>query len=134
MRENYISVAENDYDYFKHVLIKHLDYPNYNNLVCIAHQIAEKALKGVIEEKCTREDYTDALRSHKLVTLARVIEKELQIDFNRKDLQYLSDFYFDARYPGTDYVRLTKEEAEEAIHILEDILNKVREVFPGSFQ
>lgn len=62
------------------------------------------------------QDYTQILRSHKLVTLYQTIH-EVYVDFNidKNMLRILTDYYFDACYPGADYIVVTQDEALEAI-------------------
>lgn len=41
-------------------------------------------------------------------------------------MKWLGDFYFDARYPGDNFVEVNKEDALECIRITEDLQQKVR--------
>lgn len=128
-RKSYYDVGLNDYQYFKHVMCAHLDYPSYNGIAVQAQQIVEKLLKFIICEFCTEEDNTDSLRSHKLVNLySTIVGQGVEISLNKDDLRFLTDFYFDARYPGNDYIVVTLEDAERAIEIVDTVFVKVKKL------
>lgn len=55
----------------------------YNQPAALCQQVVEKLLKGLIEQ------------------------------LNMKDLAYLTNYYFDTRYPGPDYHEVSKEDYEE---------------------
>lgn len=41
-------------------------------------------------------------------------------------LAYLTDFYFDARYPGDDFCTVTKAEFEKCLVIMYDTVHKLK--------
>ena len=41
-------------------------------------------------------------------------------------LAYLTDFYFDARYPGDDFYTVSKEEFEKCLSIMYDTAEKLK--------
>ena len=41
-------------------------------------------------------------------------------------LAYLTDFYFDARYPGDDFYTVSKEEFEKCLAIMYDTVNQLK--------
>ena len=41
-------------------------------------------------------------------------------------LAYLTDFYFDARYPGDDFYTVTKEEFEKCLSVMYDTVRKLQ--------
>ncbi len=135
MGKGYIDIAERDYEYFQQMIqmFQKTRDPYYNKVVVEAQQIVEKVLKGIIEQKCVDTDHTDALHQHKLSILGNVIFEELGIRIDDLHLRYLSDFYFDARYPGNSYIEATKKDAEIAIGVVDEVLAVARELFPGTF-
>lgn len=40
-------------------------------------------------------------------------------------LAYLTDFYYDARYPGDDFYTVTKDDFEKCLSIMYDTVNKL---------
>ena len=40
---------------------------------------------------------------------------------DRDDLLFLSAFYFDARYPGVDYIMVGREDALRCVKIVEEV-------------
>ena len=43
-------------------------------------------------------------------------------------LAYLTDFYYDARYPGDDFYTVTKEEFDKCKEIMYDTILKLKEI------
>ena len=41
-------------------------------------------------------------------------------------LAYLTDFYFDARYPGDDFSVVTEQEFQKCLSIMYDTVNKLK--------
>ncbi len=125
-RSSYYDVGMNDYSYFKQVMCANLDFPNYNGIAVQAQQIVEKLLKYILSELCTKEDNTDILRSHKLVNLYNtILSQDIDIVLNKDDLRFLTDFYYDARCPGNDYIVVTIEDAERAIAIVDEVVHQI---------
>ena len=66
------------------------------------------------------------LKTHNLPKLDYVIkESGIDLGLDIRDLRMLKDFYFDARYPGENYIRVSKEEANECIAIVDYVKRKV---------
>lgn len=42
------------------------------------------------------------------------------------DLAYLTDFYFDARYPGDDFYTVSKEEFDKCLSVMYDTVRKLQ--------
>ncbi|MFI3238308.1 MAG: HEPN domain-containing protein [Lachnospiraceae bacterium] len=126
---SYYGMAENDYLYAKAGLTVCEKLGNYNAVASGCAQAAEKYLKA-LAERCLIEDSQAVaiLRTHNLRTLVAAIKKELTyIDLNSKDCKWLGDYYYEARYPGDNFVLVSKEDAEECIRITEKICEIVTE-------
>jgi HEPN domain-containing protein len=123
--ERYYSIAIDDINYLN---AAHAE-GYYNQPTALCQQIAEKLLKSIIADFYTEADLEDVLRSHSLKRLAiavnYIVDKEC---FDKKALAYLSDFYFDARYPGPDYVKVDRETYEECLIILHTCKSAVDEI------
>lgn len=108
---NYLKTAENDYQYFK------FDYEHnhFGNPFCYcAQNICERYLKFVVDEYCDNEKAITVLKTHNLRKLISFIKQELP-DFkcDWKSVMQADGFYFNARYPGEDYLEVTAEDCEE---------------------
>jgi HEPN domain-containing protein len=113
--ERYYHIAIDDINY---LMAAHAE-GYYNQPTSLCQQIAEKLLKSIVADYYTEDDLEDVLRSHSLKRIALAASKTEGTDhFDKKALAYLSDFYFDARYPGPDYVKVDKETYEECVSIM----------------
>ncbi len=130
MRNSYFYIGYNDYLFAKDSLTLCDQSGNYNSVAAILAQSAEKLLKEVIEIKFADDSSCiSILKTHNLRTIVNKIkEKYPDIALNSIECKWLGDFYFDARYPGDNFVVVSKEDAYTALTITEDILKAVREV------
>lgn len=120
MAGNYYDIAGRSLSYLQ----KTLGFPEYNDMVFQMQQVSEKMLKSVVEAVCP--DPEDILKSHNLKRIYREIKKnEPNFKLEEKDLSMLKDYYFDARYPGDDYIDVTKEECVECLDIMYDVIAEV---------
>ena len=122
IRNSYLSIAENDLDYLESVL--HMGSTFYNQLAVQCQQVAEKFLKGYLDKMMVDEDVSDLLRRHNMKKIAsKLNEINPQLNLDTIGLAYLTDFYFDARYPGDDFYTVTKEEFDKMYDIANDFEN-----------
>lgn len=134
---NYLEIANNDYNFLFNDVRR--TSSNNNNCATIAQQICEKLLKSIAGLKCA--DIT-ILRTHNLKRIYDVIKDEISISReNYLFLSTLSDFYFDARYPGDDFVLVSDEDIEmsfdvtkELHKVVNDWHNKRQGVLPEAFK
>ena len=121
---SYYDVALNDLKYLNYCIdgIDHM--PEYNNVMIQEQQVCEKLLKHLVRLYVFDADVDKLLKSHKLITLVNRIEKSTgrQLEVDKDALRYLSDFYFDGRYPGVDFIVATRKDAEKGY----DIVNQVK--------
>lgn len=119
--KSYYDIAERDYQYF--MQYQNIIDPEYNNPLAIqAQQIVEKLLKHIIECYCQEEDPREILRSHKLQSIYLTINRIYpEFQLNRNDLLFLSSFYYDARYPGVDFIMVNEEDAIRCVQIVEEV-------------
>ena len=125
IKNTYLDIAENDLEYLEAVLKTGNTF--YNQLAVQCQQIAEKFLKGYLERLLLEEDVSDLLRKNNMRKIAAKlndINPELNLDII--GLSYLTDFYFDARYPGDDFYTVSKEEFEKCLAIMYDTVNKIK--------
>ena len=125
IKNSYLSIAENDLDYLESVL--HTGSTFYNQLAVQCQLVAEKFLKGYLDKMMVDEDVSDLLRRHNMKRIAsKLNEINPQLNLDTIGLAYLTDFYFDARYPGDDFYTVTKEEFDKCLAIMYDTVKKLR--------
>ena len=124
IKNSYIDIAQNDLDYLEAVLKTGNEF--YNQLAVQCQQVAEKYLKGYLDRIAVGEDISDLLRKHNMKKIAAKLNEcypDLKLD--TIGLAYLSDFYFDARFPWDDFYTVTKEEFEKCLAIMYDTVKKL---------
>ena len=119
---SYYDIACNDLAYLEAIG----DVGYYNQPAALCQQIAEKLLKSLVEKIYIEEDITEILRTHSLKTLGRALKHSLAtINLEMKDLAYLTNYYFETRYPGPDYYIVSKQDFEECKRIVYHIKQEV---------
>lgn len=127
IRNTYLDIAENDLEYLESVLKTGSKY--YNQLAFQAQQVAEKYLKGYLDRLSVDEDVSDLLRKHNMKRIAsRLNELDPQLGLDTVGLAYLTDFYYDARYPGDDFYTVTEEEFKKCLSVMYDTVGRLREI------
>ena len=122
---SYMGRAHSDYLYARAGMAVGEEYGDYNGVASMCAQAAGKYLKAVIEQCIYREDTISLLKSHNLRVLLNAIREEYpDIGLDAKDLKWLGDFYFDARYPGDNFVEVSREDALECLKITEETERK----------
>lgn len=127
IKNTYLDIAENDLQYLEAVLKTGNTF--YNQLAVQCQQVAEKFLKGYLDRMLLEEDVSELLRKNSLKKIAAKlndIKPELELD--TIGLAYLTDFYFDARYPGDDFYTVSKEEFEKCLAIMYDTVKKLKSI------
>lgn len=127
IKNTYLDIAENDLQYLEAVLKTGNTF--YNQLAVQCQQVAEKFLKGYLDRMFLEEDVSELLRKNSLKKIAAKlndIKPELKLD--TIGLAYLTDFYFDARYPGDDFYTVSKEEFEKCLAIMYDTVKKLKSI------
>ena len=123
---SYYGMAYNDYCYAKAGMQVGEQLGNYNGVAALCAQSAEKYLKAVLEITFS-EDALGLMHSHNLRAITNKLKEAYpELELSTKDMKWLGDFYFDARYPGDNFVEVNKEDALECIRITEDLQQKAR--------
>lgn len=124
---SYYGMAENDYLYAKAGMDICRSLGNYNSVASGCAQSAEKYLKALAELCLINEpDAVSIMRTHNLRTLVNRIKEAIPgITLSSKDCKWLGDYYFEARYPGDNFVQVNEEDALECLRITEDIRDTV---------
>lgn len=125
IKNDYYSIAINDIRYLQ----AGLGRGYYNNIAVGAQQIAEKMLKSAVELACPSPE--SMLKNNNLRKMADSLrDNGVTIETDRDKLSTLKDYYFEARYPGDDFVEVTEAECDTCLdtmyRVVEDI-NRFRE-------
>ncbi|NLZ83525.1 MAG: HEPN domain-containing protein, partial [Clostridiales bacterium] len=114
----------NDYLFAKHSINAAKEIGNYNGVASMASQSAEKLLKAVIERYfADDEDCIPLMKSHNLRSLLEKIKTRFpDCPLDSKDYKWLGDFYYDARYPGDNFITVGEESGLECIRLLDELL------------
>lgn len=124
IKNNYLDIAKNDLEYLESVL--EINSTFYNQLAVQCQQVAEKFLKGYLDKLCLEEDVSDLLRKHNMKKIASHLNQLFpDLNLDTIGLAYLTDFYFDARYPGDDFYTVSKDDFEKCLSIMYDTITRL---------
>lgn len=124
IKNNYLDIAKNDLEYLESVLAGGSTF--YNQLSVQCQQVAEKYLKGYLDKIFVEEDVSDLLRKHNMKKMASKLNAwSSGLSLDTIGLAYLTDFYFDSRYPGDDFYTVTKEEFDKCLSIMYDTISRL---------
>ena len=127
IKNNYLDIAKNDLEYLESILAVGSTF--YNQLAVQCQEVTEKFLKGYLELCFLDEDVSDLLRKHNMKKIAvRMNQWKPNLNLDTVGLAYLTDFYYDARYPGDDFYTVTKEEFDKCKEIMYDTILKLKEI------
>ncbi len=124
---SYLEYSKRDEKYAKDMF----SLGNYDPCTRFCQQSVEKRFKHYIEKYGEPEHYK-ILTTHKLVALYSVtceiarIEKDISL---YKELFMLTAYYFDTNYPQEANIEATKEMAEDAINLMEQINTWIDSLF-----
>ena len=124
MKNDYYCIAMNDLKYLEVTLNTNF----YNNISVGAQQVSEKMLKSVLEQVAPATDLEvdRALKSPNLRAIYdKIQEFDTTIVLDRKELSMLKDYYFDAKYPGDNFVTVTKAECNDNLKIMYNVIEQV---------
>lgn len=130
MENSYFTIGYDDYLYAKDTFPICKRSKNYNSVVGILAQAAEKILKEVIEVKFVDDSScVTILKTYNLRTIVNKIkERYPDCGLDSFECKWLGDIYFDARYPGDNFVKVNEEDAEKALEITEEIIDVVKQL------
>lgn len=127
IKNTYLDIAENDLEYLESVMKTGSTF--YNQMAVQCQQVAEKYLKGYLDKILVDEDVSDLLRKHNMKKIAGMLNERMEdLKLDTIGLAYLTDFYYDARYPGDDFYTVSKEEFEKCVSIMYDTVEKLRRI------
>lgn len=126
---SYMGMADNDFAFAKAGIETGIQLGNFNGTAAIAAQAAEKYLKAILELGFSDDaSLIDLLHSHNLRALYNKIITKYELRVNSRDCKWLGDFYFDARYPGDNFVVVNRQDADECLMLTEKIAEDARRI------
>ncbi len=121
MKNNYYDIAYNDYQYLTATM--HTDL--YNSISVQIEQVVEKLLKSVMEAVCNPCD-KQTLNGHNLRKIYLSITKEIEdFDLDTDALSSLKDLYFDAKYPGENFIEVTEDMCIKYTRLMYEVIRVV---------
>ena len=125
IKNSYFSLAFNDLRY----LLRYDpdDEYSYNKVAVEAQQVVERTLKGIVE-KCDAiqmDTKVKLLGTHNLRRLGTELNEHYNMNLSITDLAYLKDFYFEARYPGDNFIIVTRTDRDKCMRIVREVLSAV---------
>lgn len=124
MKNDYYEIAYTNLRFLEHAFVT--DF--YNDIAVNCQQVVEKMLKSVIDEVASSQDceIDRLMKSHNLRALYDEIHKIVPyFVLDRGSLSMLKDYYFDAKYPGENFVTVTREECQDCVDILYTVIEQV---------
>lgn len=124
MKNDYYEIAYANLRFLEHASVT--DF--YNDIAVNCQQVAEKMLKSVIDEVASSQDceIDRLMKSNNLRALYDEIHKIVPyFVLDRGSLSMLKDYYFDAKYPGDNFVTVTREECQDCVDILYAVIEQV---------
>ncbi len=133
---SYLGIADNDLMYLRTMLEVSGKSGYFNPIAIQSAQVVEKSLKAVAEIKLVDNDEINSLlKTHNLRKIAQAlntVDGIPQIDLVR--CKFVGDFYFDARYPGDDFVVVDYDTAVYCIEYAEEINRLAHQVLDNSIE
>ena len=130
MKNSYYQIGYDDYLYARDSMPLCKRINNYNSVVGILAQSAEKLMKEIIEVQFADDSSCIAiLKTHNLrVLVNKIKERYPDCGLDSVECKWLGDFYYDARYPGDNFVVVNEEDANQALEITEKVLACVNQI------
>lgn len=120
--KSYYEIAINDYQFLD--TIRNGNF--YNKIGIECQQIAEKFLKHLyVTYVDVSEQEERFIKTHSVHKIAMQLNKHLDTNFDYSSLAILTDYYFDTRYPGDEYLELTSDMANNALQLIDNLKTAV---------
>lgn len=100
-----------------------------NEFAASAQKVAERYLKAVIEKYPDKRCSSNILRTHSLRSLYGNLKHLNYLSISEDAINKLNGYYFEASYPGDNFILVTKEQETECYESLIEISDKVEKFF-----
>lgn len=126
---SYYGMSENDYSFAKNSLATCESLGNYNVIASLCAQAEENFLKAMVEVAFDNDSESiQLLHSHNLRAIYNEVIQKYDLLVTSRDCKWLGDFYFDARYPGDNFVIVNRNDAEECLNIVEQLMQDCKKI------
>lgn len=127
-RNSYYGLAKSNYMQALNTVSYAKEYNDYNAIASLCAQSCEKFLKAYLEIH-SYGTVMGYMRSHNLrVLINEALKIDPSIPLDVKDYKWVGDFYFDARYPGDDFVEVSEKDAEECLRLTKELMDWIDSV------
>lgn len=123
INNDYISIARAAYRGVKHMY--RVDSPN--EFCASAQRVAERYLKAVLEMYPGVSTDAGVMRTRSLRVLYRNLAHLDYLGIDSARIRDLNGFYFEASYPGDNFVSTTEEDEDLCLSAMEHIITHVEE-------
>jgi len=110
----YWEIAKEDWD----DAVASMEINRYRPAVFYFQQFAEKGAKALLSRK---DSYHNALKSHRIDTILAAYDRKHKCGDLEDKSVYLSNFYFDTRYPGDNYAEVIEAQVIKAHRYAQDL-------------
>lgn len=101
----------------------------YNPFATECQQVVEKLLKDLLTQILPLSSKLESLlHSHDLGTLARAVNGMYPNTLRIQDCAWLTDYYFDTRYPGDNFFVVTRYDALEVKKVTDTLVESILSV------
>lgn len=98
----------------------------YNLFAAECAQIVEKFLKGVLSViNLPEETPANIFATHSLRLLTRTLHAVYPNTIKAQDASWLSDYYFDTKYPGDNFVVVSRSDALQILEITKSLADSL---------
>lgn len=103
-------------------LLRSADETDWYNIVAqTCEQVLEKLMKDILQLSSVQNTIPEYLfGSHQLNHLCRAVNSIYPNTVNREKCSWVGSFYFEVRYPGENFILVTRVEAEDLIAVTKD--------------
>lgn len=125
----YFEVAEKSYA----GLTKFFDYAKetswYNSFAAECQQVVERMMKALVETFSDMSLPDSLFKTHNLRRLTQVINSKYPDLVDEQKVAWIEDFYFDARYPGDDFIVVSEDTALKLLDATKQTVTAIEKIY-----
>ena len=114
-------------------LTKFFDYAKeiswYNQFAAECQQVVEKMMKALVETFSDMDLPDSLFKTHNLRRLAQVINSKYPDLVDEQKVAWIEDFYFDARYPGDDFIVVSEDTALKLLDATKQTVTAIEKIY-----
>lgn len=125
---SYYGIGKNNYLYASEHILEHSMSSCYNADIVLFSEASENLLKSVVELFLNDVTIVKLLNTHNQRALYNKVVEKYSLSITIIECKWLGDFYFDARYPGDNFMLAAKEDALQCKALVESLLSDVDKI------